>query len=76
MDLVTKVSIKSGLEKMPKAKPLAVLFVEEAVRQGATLGDFKLAVEIATTILTKAMNPDLLFLDGFQSEIETAFESI
>ena len=76
MDLLTKVHIKHGLGKMPKAKPLAEMLVEEAVRQGATLGEFKLAVEIASVILAKVMDPDLLLVDGFKGETEAAFKSI
>lgn len=76
MDIPTKVRIKHGLEKMPKAMPLAVLLVEEATRQRATLGEFKLAVDIAITILTEQMDPDLLFMNCFKSEIEAAFEEV
>lgn len=76
MDLPTKVYIEHGLKKMPKAKPLATLLVEEAVRQRATLGEFKLAVEIATTILKEQMNPDMLFIDGYEGDVEAIIKSL
>ncbi len=76
MDLLTKGNIEHGLKKMPKAKLLAAELVEEAAREGATLGEFKLAVEIATAILEEQMNPDLLRVKSFKGEIEDAFASI
>ena len=76
MDIPTEVRIKLGLEKMPKAKPLAVLLVEEATRQGATLGEFKLAVDIAVTILTEQMDPGLLFMNCYYGKVKAAIEEV
>lgn len=76
MDIMSKSLLRSKAKASPKAKPLAEKFVAETIRQGATLGDFKSAIDIALIILKHEMDPDSLFLDGFASEIEAAFKSI
>ena len=76
MDLCTKVELRYKMESHPKAKPLAERLIAEAVQQGATLGDFKVATELALEILKEEMNPNLVVLKGLEGRVSAALERI
>ena len=76
MTKLDQIFLRVGVKHQPKAKPLAEAFIAEAIRQGATLGEFKSAVDVAVSALEGVMDPNGLFVEGYAGKVEAVFKSL
>ena len=68
--------LRVEVKHKPKTKPLAEAFIAEAIRQGATLGEFKSAVSVAVSVLESVTNPDVLFVECYSGKVEAIFKGL
>lgn len=76
MEITSMAMLRGAARQIPKAKPLAAALVAEAVRQGATLGEFRLAAELAVVAVEQAANPSLTLIKSVEGNTYAALKGI
>lgn len=71
-----EVMVRPVLNRCPKVKPLVAAILAEAARQGATLGEFEKACDLAKSMVRNEMPGSSEVITDFARNAQATLESL